>query len=75
MKRKLFWLSAVLLSVGLGVNSGQASDLEDMFKDVLKKKLAPPAQPTAPQQPVPPAQPVAPTPPVAVTQKPAEKPA
>jgi len=75
MKRKLFWLSAVLLSVGLGANSGQASDLEDMFKDMLKKKLAPPAQPTAPQQPVPPAQPVAPTQPVAVTQKPAEKPA
>lgn len=75
MKFKLFWLSAVLLSVGLSVNLGQASDLDDVFKDMLKKKLAPPAQPTAPQQPVPPAQPVAPTQPAAVTQKPAEKPA
>jgi beta-barrel assembly-enhancing protease len=75
MKRKLFWLSAVLLSAGLSVNLGQASDLEDLLKGVLNKKLAPPAQPAAPQQPVPPAQPVAPTQPVAVTQKPAEKPA
>lgn len=65
MKRKFVWLTAGLLSISLT----QAGDLEDMFKGMLKKKLAPPAQPTAPVQPVAPTQPVVP----GVAEKPAEQ--
>jgi len=72
MKRKFLWLAAGLLSISLV----QAGDLEDMFKGFLKKKIAPPEQPTAPVQPVSPTQPtqpVAPTQAVAAPGKPAEQ--
>jgi beta-barrel assembly-enhancing protease len=66
------WFAASLLSIGLGTGLALAGDLEDMFKGMLKKKLAPPAQPTAPVQPVAPTQPVAPSVPSA-QEKPAEQ--
>lgn len=48
MKSRFPWLAAaIMLNVGLV----QANDLESLFKDYLKKKIAPPAQ----QQPVAPA--------------------
>ena len=69
MKKTSFWLAAGLMSIGLGVGLTQAGDLEDMFKGMLKKKLAPPAQPVAPVQPAAPTQPVVPNAP----EKPAEQ--
>jgi len=53
MKNKFVWLTAGMLSVGLV----HASELEDMFKGFLKKKLTTPTQPTAPTPPVPPSAP------------------
>jgi len=49
MKNKYLWLVAGMLSIG----QVQANDLENLFKGLLKQKLAPPAQ----EQPVAPAQP------------------
>lgn len=69
MKITLRWFAASMLSIGLGTGLALAGDLEDMFKGMLKKKLAPPAQPTAPVQPVAPTQPVVPNAP----EKPAEQ--
>ena len=51
MKSRYLWLVAGMLSIG----QVQANELESLFKGLLKKKLAPPAQ----EQPVNPAQPAA----------------
>ena len=51
MKSKYLWLVAGILSI----SQVQANELESLFKGLLKKKLAPPAQ----EQPVNPAQPAA----------------
>lgn len=60
MKHKVFWtVAAVMLSSSLV----QANDLEDLFKGLLKKQLAPPAQ----------EQPVASSQPAATAEKPAEQ--
>lgn len=50
MNRKFFRFSACLLCIGMGASLSQAGDLENMFKGLLKKKLAPASQSPAPEQ-------------------------